>query len=601
MLISSSGQFQEFCSTLEQSDLNVLSHPLELQDGGVLLAVYNEQLARHNPWVVIWLPHTEIVRAFREYFPWDDSLVVVHGLKAWLRFFTEAGKMLLDSPNFRCTRLLGYLLDPPEKAEEETEADPTLEALVRRYLKTDYPSWGLWLQDHTCPEGLYKRLWEDARFTYLLWQKLTKKIHPKHDKEFLSLYQDIELPMARVLLDMEINGVRVDKEAAVLKIDSVKRELEKTEEQITRLIGSWVNPNSHLQVRPFLSWLQGEPFTGAISDETLRDFEDRHPAISLMLEYRLLSRDKSFLEIAGNAENDRVYPHYHQCRIATGRVSCTDPSLQNMRRDLRETYLLPEPGHLLVEADYKQAEARLLAYFSQDQELCDILANENLDIFEQTASELNRKNEFTEITFDRTKAKLLFYSVTYGASASKLAGALKIEEDLADWIINAFKNWLYPGVGRLIDRVRELLVEQGRKGRYVETPWGRRRMFDRRLISLYDLKHPSEPKDPASDPEVRRAFNFLLQGSVADLIKHVQVRLDRIFKEKSMQSRVILNLHDGLYLTVPPEEYSETERIVREAMESDEFIERLQEFVGEEKFIIPNIVVPLKAEIKILL
>jgi DNA polymerase I len=249
---------------------------------------------------------------------------------------------------------------------------------------------------------------------------------------------------------------------------------------------------------------------------------------------------------------------------------------------------------LLVEADYKQAEARLLAYFTRDERLQEIFVDESRDVFEETVVHFNSLFAEYDVRLSRDDAKTLFYSITYGASGEKVASALDIDPEIANTIVYIFKENLYPGVGRLVERVREYLVEFGRKGRYVETPWGRRRMFDRRLISLFDPKQPLQKKDPIRDPEVRKAFNFLLQGTAADMIKQVQVNLDQAYKEMGMQSRVILNLHDGLYMTVPPDEYPAVQQFVRETMESERFMEKLQEFAHTDA------VIPLKAEIKIL-
>jgi DNA polymerase-1 len=413
-------------------------------------------------------------------------------------------------------------------------------------------------------------------------------------KELPGLYHAVELPMVRILVAMELQGVRVDKVGAVRGLGEIRLELSDLEKRIIELGGSWANPNSPQHMRNIFSWLQKEPYTGLINDEAFTDFSGQHPAISLMLQYRKLSRDLSFLELASESENGRVHPRYHQCRIATGRVSCTDPALQNIRKEIREQYVLPEHRHLLVEADYKQAEARLLAYYSRDEKLQEIFTDESKDVFEETAVHFNRLFTEYDVKLSRDDAKTLFYSITYGATGEKVASALGIDPEIANTIVYIFKENLYPGVARLIEGVREYLLEFGRKGRYVETPWGRRRMFDRRLISLYDPDTPLQKKDPMRDPEVRKAFNFLLQGTVADMIKQVQVKLDRLLKKWGTESRVILNLHDGLYLTIPPDEHPAVEQLVRETMESDRFMEKLQEFAHTDAKL------PLRAEIKIL-
>jgi DNA polymerase I len=594
LVINSADQFLQERPNLVEGDVLALSQPLDLPDGTVIVAAYSDRIEVEQQPTAIHLPKREFIECLHGNSLVSGALLVVHGLDAWLRFFSSPNRSLMDSPALRCTRLLAYLLDPPEKAEDESDVDLTLEALVRRYLQVPYPSWGVWLQGQQYPEALYKRLWEDARLTYQLWHKLMAQIDVDGGKELLGLYHAVELPMVRILVDMELQGVRVDKAGAVHGLGEIRLELSDLEKRIIELGGSWANPNSPQHMRNIFSWLQKEPYTGFINDEAFTDFSSKHPAIPLMLRYRKLSRDLSFLELAAASENGRVNPRYHQCRIATGRISCTDPPLQNIRKEIREQYVLPEPGHLLVEADYKQAEARLLAYYSRDEKLQEIFSDESRDVFEETAVHFNRLFTEYDVKLSRDDAKTLFYSITYGASGETLGSALGIDPEIANTVVYIFKENLYPRVGRLIEVVREYLVEFGRKGRYVGTPWGRRRMFDRRLISLYDPNTPLQKKDPVRDPEVRKAFNFLLQGTVADLIKQVQVKLDSLLKQWGMQSRVILNLHDGMYLTVPPDEYPAVEQLVRETMESEHFIGKLQEFAHTDAEI------PLRVEIKII-
>lgn len=594
LVINSADRIRTGWPRIDQSDAVALSQPLDLPDGTVILSLYDERLEGSHEWVSIHLPKTELIELLLQRVLCGAPLVVAHGLDAWLRFFSDSDRILVDGPALRCTRLLAYLLDPPEKAEDESDLDLTLEALVRRYLQVSYPSWGVWLRGRHHPEALYKRLWEDARLTYQLWHRLMSEIDANENEEFLALYHDVELPLVRILVDMELQGVRVDKAGAAPRLEEVNGELIRLQQQITELVGPWVNPNSPLQVRPFFSWFLQQSYMGPINDEAFEDLSAKHPALPLMLRFRKLSRDWSFLSMASDSDTGRVHPRYHQCRIATGRISCTNPPLQNIRKEIREQYVLPDPGHLLVEADYKQAEARLLAYYSRDERLEKIFSDESKDVFQETAAHFNGSFGGYNVKLSRDDAKTLFYSITYGASGDRLASALGIDPEIANTIVYIFKKNLYPGVGRLIEQVREYLVEFGRKGRYVETPWGRRRMFDRRLMSLFDPKKPLQKKDPLRDPEVRRAFNFLLQGTVADMIKQVQVKLDGAFKKKKMHSRVILNLHDGLYLTVPPDEFPAVEQLVRQTMGADEFVEKLQEFAHSDEEI------PLKAKVKIL-
>jgi DNA polymerase I-like protein with 3'-5' exonuclease and polymerase domains len=270
-VITSAEQAKDLCLILHKLEIQALSHPPDLPDGTVILAVYSPELEIECGALCLHMPTQELVRLFQNHYPPDETDVVIHGLKAWLKFFSERGRISFDSPRFRCTRLLAYLLDPPERAEEESDRDLTLQALVNRYLGTPYPLWGIWLKGKSYPEALYQRLWEDARYTYQLWKKFMDQVDPVDDAEFLHRYYDVELPMLRILLDMELQGIRVDRDRAAGCPGGAKEELESLQDQITALVGSWVNPNSHQEVRKFFSELKGEPFTGPINDQIFLD------------------------------------------------------------------------------------------------------------------------------------------------------------------------------------------------------------------------------------------------------------------------------------------------------------------------------------------
>src|SRR5208283_2306408 len=210
LLIDTAEAFMRLCSLVRGMTVQVLSYPLKLPDGKTVMAVYSPELEDLYEWVCLEMPKVQILELIHTHYPFQDSIVVVHGLKEWLKHFSSPLGLGTDSPNFRCTRLLAYLLDPPEKAEDETEADLTLQALVDRYLEgTPYPLWGVWVNQYPYPEVVYRRLWEDARYTYLLWQTLTGGLSSEGDGLLLDLYHHIELPFMRVLLDMELRGVRV--------------------------------------------------------------------------------------------------------------------------------------------------------------------------------------------------------------------------------------------------------------------------------------------------------------------------------------------------------------------------------------------------------
>jgi DNA polymerase I-like protein with 3'-5' exonuclease and polymerase domains len=314
LVINSVDQFLREWPPAAGSDVLALSQPLDLPDGTVIVAAYGNSLRKWHEFTAIHLPKPELIECLARNSLTGSPLLIVHGLDAWLRFFSGTNRSLLDNPALRCTRLLAYLLDPPEKVEDESDAELTLEALVRRYLQVPYFTWGVWLQGEYYPKALYKRLWEDARLTFQLWHKLMDEIDAEQDKEFLALYHDVELPMVRILVDMELQGVRVDEAGATQRLIQVRHELIQLQQQITQLVGSWVNPNRPQQVRPFLSWLLQQPYAGKINDEAFENLVPRHPALIFMLRYRKLSRDwKGTPSLPSMPHRNRAYFLYRSC------------------------------------------------------------------------------------------------------------------------------------------------------------------------------------------------------------------------------------------------------------------------------------------------
>ena len=284
------------------------SMPLVLEDRTAIMGMYHPVLTDKYGCICFHLPKDDLISLFRDRFPFGASEIVVHDLKEWLRFFRVGNGFAVDCGNLRSVRLFAYLFHPPEKSEEESEEDLTLESLVRRYLGESYPLWGTWIRDKSFPEAFYERLCDDARFAYRVWKVLTKSINTKKDADLLGLYHTIELPLVRVLLDMEMRGVRVDRDAAAVLLEDFTRELEHLKTEITSEVGSWINPNSPSQMGYFLAQVSGRPFQGGVDDNTLEEFASRHPAVPLMLLYRKRSRDLHFFRTVARSTNERVYP-----------------------------------------------------------------------------------------------------------------------------------------------------------------------------------------------------------------------------------------------------------------------------------------------------
>ncbi len=378
---------------------------------------------------------------------------------------------------------------------------------------------------------------------------------------------------------MVCRGIRVNQARATKMLGIVVRVLDSLRERISKSLGGApnFNPMNDDHVEQFLVRSCGADLHGrGISDDTLWQFATSNPAVLYIARYRRIARNAGFLRTAAGSPNGIVHATFSQCSTSTGRLAVRNPPLQAIRRNTRKVYLLPDEGHVMVEADYAQAEARLLAVVSEDPALCAIFADDGLPELEEarrqhlgslyalwsedpdfhriTARWLSR---FLNRTISRDDSKTVVYAISYGMSARSLGMALRISENQAAAVIDAFYG-IYPGVWDWKQRVVADLTKQGKRlgiaGRFLRTPSGRRRMFDRSFTEY--------------EGEERRAVNFLLQGQVADLIKQAQVRLYRDLLQRKIKARIVLQLHDALYVSVPEDEIGSTVDLIQSAMPS---------------------------------
>ena len=514
--------------------------------------------------------------------------LITHDLKTWLKPVYERNgvdtHLYNNIKRFSCSYLLAYLMDPPERIEGEIEGDVEtsllLENLVLKYLGEPYPRVEAWLHDKDPADTLYWRLWEDARYIGRLWDTMVRLLAQTPDGEdLLRLYYEVELPLIPALLDMECRGIRVNQPRATKMVGIVERVLDYLRDRISKFMGGspHFNPISDDHVEQFLIRSCGVDLQDrGINDDVLWQFATFNPAIPYIARYRKVARNAAFIRTAAQSPYGFVNASFSQCSTSTGRLAVRNPPLQAIRRNTRKVYLLPDEGHVMVEADYAQAEARLLAVVSEDPTLCAIFADagppemeearhkhlgslyalwsEDSDFHRITARWLS---QFLNTTITRDNSKTVMYAISYGMSAQSLGMQLRISEDQAAAVIDGFYG-IYPGVWEWKQRVIADLTKQGKRfgiaGRFLRTPLGRRRMFERSLAE--------------DEGEDRRAVNFVLQGQVADLIRQAQVRLYRELLQRKMKSRIVLQLHDALYMSVPKEEIDRAVNLIESAMRS---------------------------------
>ena len=381
---------------------------------------------------------------------------------------------------------------------------------------------------------------EDAHVTYRLYEVLDRKL--RETPPLIELLHNIEMPVASVLTSMEENGIQLDLSFLdQLSID-FSTTIQNLENQIIELAGQSFNVASPKQVGEVLFdklGLKGGKKTAtgqySTSESVLEKIE--HPITALILEYRGLSKLKSTytdgLLNQANPETHRVHTSYHQALTATGRLSSTDPNLQNIPirekigRQIRKAFVAPE-GRVLLAADYSQIELRLMAHFSQDEALLDAF-NHGQDIHRRTAAEVLGV-ALEDVTHDqRRQAKAVNFGLLYGMSEFGLIRQLGFtREESQNYIKQYFQR--YPGIYEYMQRTRQVASEQG----FVETILGRR-------LYTPDIDARNMMIRKAAE---RAAINAPLQGSAAEIIKLAMIAVDKILPKA--QAKLLLQVHDEL-------------------------------------------------------
>ena len=396
---------------------------------------------------------------------------------------------------------------------------------------------------------------EDAEVTLAVHKVLYPQLCT--EPRLLELYETLELPIQQVLWRMERYGVLLD--AAVLNQQSTELsgQLSALESQAHVLAGQPFNLNSPKQVQTLLFETLGLPVLRktpggqpSTDESVLEQLALDFPLPKLLLDYRTLAKLKSTYTDALpkriNLETGRVHTHFAQAVAVTGRISSSDPNLQNIPirtaagRRVRAAFIAP-PGHVLMAADYSQIELRLMAHLSEDPGLLNAFA-QGLDVHRSTAAELFAV-AVDQVTADqRRAAKAINFGLIYGMSAFGLARQLNLTRSAAQHYMERYFQ-RYPGVALYMEKTRQQAREKG----YVETLFGRR-------LFLPELKNSGAGRRQAAE---RAAINAPLQGTAADLIKRAMLAVQGWLDETRSQSRLILQVHDELILEVPEDEVSQ--------------------------------------------
>ena len=408
---------------------------------------------------------------------------------------------------------------------------------------------------------------EDADVTLRLKQILYKQVE---EAGMVELYHRIEEPMIDVLADMELTGVRIDSQALARYAVELRELLERLESEVRTIANEpSLNINSSRQLGEVLfaklritdkpKMTKTKQFS--TDEEYLQGFAHSFPIVGKVLEYRgvkkLLSTYVEALPELINPKSGHIHTSYNQAVTATGRLSSTNPNLQNipirdeLGKPIRAAFIASDQEHVLVAADYSQIELRLMAHLSEDEALIEAFkAGE--DIHSATAARLYGKRPNEVSSDERRRAKTANFGIIYGISAFGLAQRLEIPNREARELIESYFA-SYPKVKQYMDEAVQRAAESG----YVETMFGRRRQLRDITSSNRTVRGVAE----------RNAINAPIQGSAADIMKLAMNEIARRFKAEGIRSKMILQVHDEVVIDTLRSELDDVKRIVREAME----------------------------------
>ena len=407
---------------------------------------------------------------------------------------------------------------------------------------------------------------EDADITLRLYNKLNNLLKDKPTQE--ELLKNIEYPLVHVLASVEANGAKVDKDKLAAHSEELSKKIEKLSAEAFKIAGGEFNLDSPKQLLEVLyqklklpilkKTPKGQPST---NEETLRRLSEEYELPKIILEYRGLAKLKStytdsLIKIE-NPKTKRIHTSYQQAVTSTGRLSSTEPNLQNIPiktaegRRIREAFI-PEKGNVLISADYSQIELRIMAHLSKDKNLTHAF-NNNLDIHSATAAEVFNTDLEAVTSEQRRSAKAINFGLMYGMSAFGLTRQLDIPRAEAQQYLDTYFE-RYTGVKDYIENTKI----KAKENMYVETLMGRR-------LYLNEINAANGLRRQAAE---RAAINAPLQGSAADIIKKAMIDINSFLLKEMPEVKMIMQVHDELIFEAPKPEAKETLKTMKEMMES---------------------------------
>ena len=472
--------------------------------------------------------------------------------------------------------IAGYNLNPTDKNTLEEMAKKYLDIDIDEYMSTEFNNQNekssnqINLFDDIEKENddTEKRAkYHDALVCYCiakLEEKTTKKLE---EVGGLSLFNNIEMPLVPVLAEMQYNGMLVDEQELKDFGNTLKEQLDVLTKNIYELCGEEFNINSHQQLGKILFEKLKLPVykktkNGYTTDvDVLEKLKGQHPVIEKILEYRTLTKLNSTY-VEGlipyiNPETKKLHSSFHQTITATGRISSTDPNLQNiptraeLGKQIRKAFK-PAEGNVYIDADYSQIELRVLAHISQDENMIYAFKHGE-DIHKQAASKVFGV-PIEEVTKEqRSSAKAVNFGIVYGISDFGLANQIGVSNKEAKEYINQYLE-KYSGIKHFMDDI----VESAKAKGYVETLFGRRRYIPEIKSNNYMVRQFGN----------RVAMNTPIQGTAADIMKIAMINVNKALKEQKINGKIVLQIHDELLLEVSKEQKEQAKQILKECMEN---------------------------------
>ncbi len=503
------------------------------------------------------LPEEKVIPLIRPLFEKEESLKIAHNYKYDTLLLRQAGIRIRGE--VFCTMVAAYLIDAAQRLN--------MESLSRKYLQYEPIPIQQLIGSGRSQKKMSEIPWkqvvpyacEDADITLRLWKVLEQKLE---EDELDRIAREVDFPLMEVLAGMELAGVKIDREMLERFSVELERDMNRLEQEIFEKTGEEFNLNSPQQLGEVLFEKMGIPAgkktrTGQYStaESVLTDLAHHHEVPGLVLDYRSLSKLKSTyvdaLPRLIREETGRVHTSFNQTVAATGRLSSSNPNLQNIPirtergREIRKAFI-PEEGYRILAADYSQIELRVIASISGDENMIRAFLNDE-DIHARAAREIFGLRDLSEVTSDhRRKAKEVNFGIPYGVSSYGLASRLGITPAEGGEMIRQYFE-RFPGVQEYIEKSKEFAREHG----YVKTLLGRRRYIPDIRSRNWNVRSFAE----------RTAINMPIQGTAADIIKIAMIRIERFLRERAMRTRMLLQVHDELIFEIHEEE---TESLVPE-------------------------------------